>query len=104
MPTDITISTSPSVYANFMGILASDNCGSTTLESTMLSFAPGELKTIVGPIRVDKQDNYEVKTKANYTGAMWASRPFDFRDLPCPPQSIMVINPFPPAHPRIWYQ
>lgn len=97
MAADLATSTSPSVYANFIGVSASDGCGSTSLESTILSFAPGELHTIVGPIQINVHDDYRVKMQRNYTGAMWSTRPFDFGDLPCPPQSIMVINSFPPV-------
>lgn len=45
----------------------------------MLTFAPGELSTIEG-------GGY------NFGGLNQSTKPFDFRDLPCPPQSVMVSN------------
>ena len=50
----------------------------------MLSFSPGELSTIEGRIAI---------LGNGYSG--WGSsltKQFNFRDLPCPPQSIMVIS------------
>jgi len=42
----------------------------------MLTFSPGALSTIAGPLR---------PLLANIS-----TRPFNFADLPCPPQSVMV--------------
>lgn len=48
----------------------------------MLSFSPGELSTIEGPISVPAQ------LKHNMT--LNEQKSFNFGDLPCPPQSVMV--------------
>ena len=48
----------------------------------MLSFSPGELSTIEGPISVPAQ------LKQNMI--LNEKKPFNFGDLPCPPQSVMV--------------
>jgi len=49
-------STSPSVYANFHSILATDACGVRgslqSIPTAMLAFAPGELSTIARPLPV----------------------------------------------------
>ena len=73
-------STSPSIYANFYNLHAFDNCGFSTLSSTMLSFSDGELSTVLGNIGDNFDPFHNVLT----------TRRFDFRDLPCPPQSVMV--------------
>ena len=72
-----TGSTSPSVYANFHGLRATDSCGGIIISSTMIAFAPDELATIAGPLAFDNEGLYTTKN-------------FDFKDLPCPPQSVMV--------------
>lgn len=60
-------STSPSIYAGFTSIGAYDSCGGDVISTTMLSFAPGELSTVVGPC---------------YFGNIAATTlPFDFVDL-----------------------
>ena len=47
---------------------------------TMLSFFPGELSTIAGPVtECEVVDDCSLPTRA-----------YNFRDLPCPPQSVMV--------------
>ncbi len=81
---DVASSTSPSIYANFHSITAADECGGLGSESsitqTMLTFTPGELSTIAGPLYNPVGSlfrNYETKM-------------FDFADLPCPPQNVMV--------------
>lgn len=56
------------------------------MSSTMLSFFPGELSTIEGPLASWGTGNGHLPTKK-----------FDFNDLPCPPQSIMV-------NPRGWFE
>lgn len=67
-------STSPSVYVDFQGLRASDDCGSTSIPSTTVAFAPGELSTMTGQI-----------------GNEYATpQAFNPKDLPCPPYSIMV--------------
>ena len=48
----------------------------------MLSFSPGELSTIEGPISVPAQLKHSMILNEN--------KPFNFGDLPCPPQSVMV--------------
>ena len=80
--------TSPSVYANFHGIEANDWCGTSTVQQTMVSFAPGELSTIAGPLYSGispGHDRPNLQTKA-----------FNVADLPCPPQSVMEQNWYKP--------
>ena len=77
---DSTGSTSPSIYANFYSLVAADDCGASTVSSTMLSFSTGELSSIVGGIG----DNFDP------FNSVLTTRQFDFKDLPCPPQSVMV--------------
>ena len=77
-------STSPSVYANFRRVEAGDRCGQTTMISTMLSFSPGELSSIEGPL-VAYTSRHQLNAQA-----VSKTKQFNFRDLPCPPQSIMV--------------
>ena len=48
----------------------------------MLSFSPGELSTIVGPLSLPAQ--------LKRIPVLNAKEPFNPRDLPCPPQSVMV--------------
>ena len=48
----------------------------------MLSFSPGELSTIEGPISVPAQLKHGM--------ILNEKKPFNFGDLPCPPQSVMV--------------
>ena len=54
-----------------------DQCGSSVIQSTMLTFSPGELSSI-GPPGLDSFSS-EIK-------------PFDFKDLPCPPFDIAVSH------------
>lgn len=44
----------------------------------MVAFAPGELATIAGPLGIDDGENN------------WTTKSFNFDDLPCPPQNVMV--------------
>lgn len=61
---------------NFHGLNAGDNCGSTSISSTMLAFSDEELSTIAGPV------------------VHWPKmQQFNPADLPCPPQSVMVNQP-----------
>jgi len=80
-------STSPSVYANFHSIAANDFCGAlgseATITQTMLTFSPGELSTIAGPLT----DPAGPLATASMS---FPTRQFNFADLPCPPQSVMV--------------
>ena len=48
----------------------------------MLSLSPGELSTFVGPLTIAA----EIKT----VPILAEQKPFNPRDLPCPPQSVMV--------------
>ena len=48
----------------------------------MLSFSPGELSTIAGPL-------FNVPSSRGQ-GVGRESKQFNFHDLPCPPQSVMV--------------
>ena len=77
---NIKCSTSPSVYAKFHGVQATDKCGGVSILSTMIAFAPGELSTIAGPLGDADGDSPSALT----------SRSFNLNDLPCPPQSVMV--------------
>ena len=61
------LSTSPSIYAAFSNIGAYDSCGAEVISTTLLSFAPGELPTVVGP-----------RYFGNIAATTW---PFDFADL-----------------------
>ena len=74
--------TSPSVYAYFHNLGASDSCGSTIFLSTLLSFPPDGLSTMVGP---------------RYEFVASETRPFNFADVPCPPRSIAEENYYSPA-------
>lgn len=49
------------------------------MSPTILSFYPGELSTVEGPLKVYGNHDTPLSTKA-----------FEFRDLPCPPRSVMV--------------
>lgn len=69
------LSTSPSIYVNFHGLNAGDNCGTTYISSTMIAFSREELSTIAGQ---PGGKGFE------------SSQQFNAADLPCPPQSIMV--------------
>ena len=61
------------------GILEAPDCTSNpTLSETMLTFAPGELSTLAGG------ENW-LEGNGNLT-----TKSFNFGDLPCPPQSVMV--------------
>ncbi len=62
-----------------------DRCGSDVIASTMLTLLPGELSTIIGGPAI-----FPAAFKGN--GSV-TTRQFNFRDLPCPPQSVMVISP-----------
>jgi len=80
----ILTSTSPSIYANFHSISAADWCGpvgsEATITQTMLTFSAGELSTIAGPLHNPVGSSHQ----------NFSTRMFDFADLPCPPQSVMV--------------
>ena len=71
--------TSPSIYVNFYSLSATDSCGyrGTTIDSTLIAFAPGELSTVA---------------TAMYSALEYAVTPgsvYNFNDLPCPPMSVM---------------
>lgn len=80
-------STSPSIYANFHSILAGDWCGVQGpiggITATMLAFSPGELSTIAGPL-------YD-PLRMGIPSLAPATSQFNIADLPCPPQSVMVM-------------
>ena len=76
-------STSPSIYANFHDVTLNlgdveDPC---SIPISMLTFAPGDLSTIVGPPTFTRpaDEMYYAVTK-----------PYNFGDLPCPPHQVMV--------------
>lgn len=91
-------STSPSIYMGFSSISRAPNLEipivlgtgpeepveaplctlNPTLLETMLSFAPGELSTLAGGQGLE-EGNLDLTTRS-----------FNFGDLPCPPQSVMV--------------
>ena len=80
-------STSPSVYALFHSLSMEDECGASRIGSTMLSFSAGELSTIQGPLA----SVAGIGTPGpDGTIESPSTQRFDFKDLPCPPQSIMV--------------
>lgn len=72
------VSTSPSIYARFDVIQAGDLCESTEVVQIVFTFTPGELSTLAGPVHL--------------SGPLPPARAFNFADLPCPPQSIMVFE------------
>lgn len=78
--------TSPSIYVAFHSLSASDSCGyvGKTYVSTMLTFAPGELSTVQGPL-------YSLGVEDFSTNV------FNFADLPCPPYSVMYDDWYKPA-------
>ena len=80
MSVNDTASTSPSIYANFYGLGLADSCGYSTIESLMLSFSVGELSSIEGNLGMYSDPRTPHSTKQ-----------FNLRDLPCPPQSVMVL-------------
>ena len=84
MNDNLTASTSPSIYANFRGMVLGDACGSSTVETLMLSFSSGELSSIEG--------NFGMYSNLEWDGPRptMKTKPLNFRDLPCPPQSVMV--------------
>jgi hypothetical protein len=86
---DCTVSTSPSIYANFHSVAANDWCGQLGSEQvvtqTMLTFTPGELSTIAGPLTRTFEPQFPYRA--------FSTKRFNFADLPCPPQSVMVISP-----------
>lgn len=71
--------TSPSVYVDFYSLSATDSCGyrGTTINSTLLAFAPGELSTVATAM-------YSALNMDNAPTSV-----YDFNDLPCPPMSVM---------------
>ena len=78
IPLLILSSTSPSIYVAFHSLTAEDGCGMRDrqgISSTLLAFSLGELSTINGPMMT----KYFAETKS-----------FDFANLPCPPQDVMV--------------
>ncbi len=74
---DIT-STSPFLYAKFHNLSASGAWGISTISEVILNFTSGELSTIAGPPQP-------------YYRAEQSTVPFNPADLPCPPQSVMVV-------------
>lgn len=79
-------STSPSVCVGFSNIYAADVCGALSTDGemipyTIIAFAPEELSTIETPAWVRASDPPKAVIK-----------PFNFADLPCPPQSVMVSS------------
>ena len=71
--------TSPSIYVDFYSLSASDSCGQrgTTINSTLLAFAPGELSTVATAM-------YFAIISDVTPGSV-----YNFNDLPCPPMSVM---------------
>ena len=71
--------TSPSIYVDFYSLSATDACGyrGNTIDSTLLSFAPGELSTVATAM-------YAALDYATTSGSV-----YNFDDLPCPPMSVM---------------
>ena len=73
------IFTSPSIYVNFYSLSATDSCGyrGTTIDSTLIAFAPGELSTVATAM-------YAALEHTVTPGSV-----YNFDDLQCPPMSIM---------------
>ena len=71
--------TYPSIYVNFYSLSATDLCGyrGTTIDSTLLAFAPGELSTVATAM-------YAVIEDTTTLGSA-----YNFNDLLCPLMSIM---------------
>ena len=71
--------TSPSIYVNFYSLSATDSCGyrRSSVNSTMIAFAPGELSTVATAM-------YPVLESAITPGSV-----YNFDNLPCPPMSVM---------------
>ena len=65
-------------------MVLSDACGSSTVETLMLSFSSGDLSSIEG--------NFGMYSELGWDGPLpnLKTKPFNFRDLPCPSQSVMV--------------
>ena len=72
------------MYLNFHSMKAVDDCGAlgwkAVVTHTMLTFSSGESSTIAGPLYNPIGSLY----------ATYSTKAFDFVDLPCPPQNIMV--------------
>jgi len=64
----------------FHGVSATDGCGrrGSSHGPITLAFAPGELSTVEGEFGADDR--------------FLQTKPFDFADLPCPPQSVMEAD------------
>ena len=71
--------TSPSIYVNFYSLSATDSCGyrGTTVNSTLVAFAPGELSTVATAM-------YPALESTITPGSV-----YNFDNLPCPPMSVM---------------
>ena len=71
--------TSPSIYVNFYSLSATDSCGyrGTTIDSTLVAFAPGELSTVATAM-------YPAIESGITSGSV-----YNFDNLPCPPMSVM---------------
>ena len=87
-------STSPSIYANFHDVTVEVGPGArggntvcSLIPVSMLTFSPGELSTIQGGIhaRID-EIGY-----GPYANRPLPPQPYNFSDLPCPPQDVMVL-------------
>ena len=89
-PSNQSGSTSPSIYAHFTSIRASDDCRSTFIPSTMLSFTSGELSSYAGLSRVNTTTVTDSTTKWYYTDEKVVTSVFNPGDLPCPPPGIAV--------------
>lgn len=76
-----SVSTSPSIYVNFHEVSMQEILGAAVCASfpvSMLTFSPGELSTIEGA------------HWNSYMETPGTTKAFNFNDLPCPPQSLMV--------------
>ena len=61
----------------------------SVIPSTILSFSPGELSTVEGPLH-----GFVFSEAMDPDGPPASIKAFDFRDLPCPPRSVMVRPAF----------
>ena len=87
-------STSPSIYANFHDITVevspnevAENVVCSIVPVSMLTFSPGELSTLQGGIHM----GVDQVGGGPYDNRPLPPQPYNFSDLPCPPQDVMVL-------------
>lgn len=88
-------STSPSIYANFHDVTVevgpvdadAENVVCSIIPVSMLTFSPGELSTLQGGVH----SMIDQLGLGPYDNRPLPPQPYNFSDLPCPPQSVMVL-------------